>query len=280
MIAIIDSGSSISKWIICDDKCNEIDSFNLPGINPTSNPSSVQYMEGIPEQYKDKINEAYFYGSGVDSPESIHTIDANLRQHLPNLTKLETNNDLLAACRAVSPDKPSFVVILGTGTNSCYFDGVTIGTKVPSLGYLFDDYGSGYHIGREIIKSYFYDKMEPADKMLFEESFGSKRDHILNPLYETSNPNSAIASYTKMLSHSSQKLRTEICTHTFDRFFRNKIFPISKVIDKTDLKINFIGSIAFHFKEELDKACQRNGFQLGTVLKTPLKELVKYHQNR
>lgn len=277
MIAIIDSGSSISKWIVCDNKFQEVDTFNLPGINPTSNPTSVQYIEEIPTEYKKDITEAYFYGSGVSTPESIKTIETHLQKHLVNLAKLEIENDLLAACRAVSHGEESYVVILGTGTNACYFDGKKVGKKLPSLGYLFDDYGSGYHIGREILKSYFYGNMDPIDVKLFQETFGSKRDHIINPLYETSNPNSKIASYTKMLSQSSQKLRTEICTHTFDRFFRNKINPIAT---KKDIKINFIGSIAFHFKNELEKACNRNGYQLGKVLKTPLDNLLKYHQSR
>lgn len=277
MIAIIDSGSSISKWIICDKDYNQIDTFNLPGINPTSNPTSVQYIEEIPLKYKEGICEAYFYGSGVSTPESVKTMETHLNLHLTGLKKLEIKNDLLAACRAVSDGEESYVVILGTGTNACYFDGVNIGKKLPSLGYLFDDYGSGYHIGREIIKSYFYGNMEPNDVKLFQETFGSKRDHIINPLYETSNPNSLIASYTKMLSQSSQKLRTEICTHTFDRFFRNKINPIAS--NKT-ININFIGSIAFHFKAELEKACERNGYKLGNVLKTPLENLLKYHQRR
>lgn len=277
MIAIIDSGSSISKWIICDQDFKEIDTFNLPGINPTSNPTSVQYIEEIPLKYKESICEAYFYGSGVSTPESIKTMETHLTMHLKALKKLEIENDLLAACRAVSDGEESYVVILGTGTNSCYFDGVSIGKKIPSLGYLFDDYGSGYHIGREILKSYFYGKMDPNDVKLFQETFGSKRDHIINPLYETSNPNSKIASYTKMLSQSSQKLRTEICTHTFDRFFRNKINPIAS---NKDININFIGSIAFHFQSELKKACERNGYKLGKVLKTPLENLLKYHQRR
>lgn len=277
LIAIIDSGSSISKWIICGEDYKEVDSFNLPGINPTSNPTSVQYIEEIPDPFKQGIKEAYFYGSGVSTPESIKTMETTLHKHLPKLDTLEIENDLLAACRAISDRQESYVVILGTGTNSCYFDGIKIGKKIPSLGYLFDDYGSGYHIGREIIKSYFYGKMDPNDIKLFEETFGSKRDHIINPLYETSNPNSKIASYTKMLSQSSQKLRTEICTHTFDRFFRNKIDPIAS--DKS-IAINFIGSIAFHFKSELDKSCKRNGYKLGKVLKTPLEDLLKYHQNR
>ncbi len=277
MIAIIDSGSSICKWIICDKNCNEIDSFNLPGINPTSNPPSVQYIESVPEKYKNNVEEAYFYGSGVNTPESKRIIKDNLCKHLNKLNKLEIKNDLLAACRAVSPDRESYVVILGTGTNACYFDGKNIGIKLPSLGYLFDDYGSGYHIGREIIKRYFYKNMDPVDVKLFEELYGSKRDNIINPLYETNNPNSKIAAYTKMLSQSSQKLRDEICTHTFDRFFRNKIKPIAH---NTDLEINFIGSIAFHFKQELEDSCIRNGYKLGTVLKTPLNQLLKYHQTR
>ena len=277
MIAIIDSGSSISKWVICGENYVEIDSFNLPGINPTSNPTSIQYINEIPLKYKEAISEAYFYGSGVSTPESKKTMETTLLKHLPKLETLEIENDLLAACRAISAGEESYVVILGTGTNACYFDGKKIGKKLPSLGYLFDDYGSGYHIGREIIKSYFYNKMDPLDVKLFEETFGSKRDHIINPLYETTNPNSQIAAYTKMLSQSSQKLRTEICTHTFDRFFRNKINPIAT--DKT-ISINFIGSIAFHFKPELELACERNGYKLGRVLKTPLKDLLKYHQNR
>ena len=277
MIAIIDSGSSISKWAICDSSYNLVNTFNLKGINPTSNPGSIKYLEEIPDEFKQEIQELYFYGSGVSTPDSIKSISDSLNQHLPKLKKIEIQNDLLAACRAVSNNKESYVVILGTGTNACYFDGTHIGKKLPSLGYLFDDYGSGYHIGREVIMRYFNKKMNQSDKDLFESMFSDNRDQIINPLYQSTKPNAIIAGYTKMLSESSAELRTEVCNHTFNRFFRNKIKPIA---DKPELDINFIGSIAFHFKPELEKSCIENGFRLGTVLKTPLDQIVKYHQNR
>ncbi len=277
MIAIIDSGSSVSKWAICDSSYNLVNSFNLKGINPTSNPQSIKYFEGIPGEFKQTIEELYFYGSGVSTPESIKTIKESLNQHLPKLKTLEVQNDLLAACRAVSHNTESYVVILGTGTNACYFDGTNIGKKLPSLGYLFDDYGSGYHIGREVIKRYFYNNISPADKELFESLYSNNRDQIINPLYQSTKPNSIIAGYTKMLSQSSPEFRAEVCKHTFDRFFKNKIKPIA---DNKELEINFIGSIAYHFKHELEKSCVSNGFKLGNVIKTPLDQIVKYHQNR
>lgn len=277
LIAIIDSGSSISKWAICDSSHKLINSFNLKGINPTSNPSSIEYFVNVPEEFKKQIKELYFYGSGVSTPESVKSIQKSVSLHFPNLERSEIKNDLLAACRAVSHDKESYVVILGTGTNACHFDGKTIGKKLPSLGYIFDDYGSGYHIGREVIKRYFYKTMDPEDTALFERLYSDNRDEIINPLYQSTKPNSIIAGYTKMLSQSSAELRARVCKHTFDRFFRNKIDPIA---DNKSLEINFIGSIAFHFKHELEKSCLKNGYRIGTVLKTPLDQLVKYHQNR
>jgi len=277
LIAIIDSGSSVSKWAICDSSYKLVNSFNLKGINPTSNPCSVKYIEGIPDEFKQAIQELYFYGSGVSTPESIDRIHDSLKQHLPKLEKIEIENDLLAACRAVSADQESYVVILGTGTNACYFDGTNIGKKLPSLGYLFDDYGSGYHIGREVIKRYFYKNMNQSDTELFEKLYSNNRDEVINPLYQSTKPNSIIAGYSKMLAQSSAELREQVCTHTFDRFFKNKIKPI---VDKPELEINFIGSIGFHFKEELEKSCLKNGFKLGKVIKTPLDQIVKYHQNR
>jgi len=235
------------------------------------------YFEGIPDEFKKEIQELYFYGSGVSTPDSIDKINDSLKQHLPKLKTVEIENDLLAACRAVSHGQESYVVILGTGTNACYFDGTNIGKKLPSLGYLFDDYGSGYHIGREVIKRYFYKSMGQADTELFESLYGNVRDDIINPLYQSTKPNSIIAGYTKMLAQSSPEFRAEVCRHTFDRFFNNKIKPI---VDNPELEINFIGSIAFHFRNELEKSCLKNGYKLGSVLKTPLDQIVKYHQNR
>ena len=277
LIAIIDSGSSISKWAICDSSYKLVNSFNLKGINPTSNPGSIRYFEDIEEEFKQKITELYFYGSGVSTAESVKSIQNSVALHFPNLENVEIENDILAACRAISHNRESYVVILGTGTNACHFDGQNIGKKLPSLGYLFDDYGSGYHIGREVIKRYFYKSMSKEDTALFESLYSDNRDQIINPLYQSTKPNSIIAGYTKMLSQSSPELREKVCKHTFDRFFRNKIHPIA---DNKDLEINFIGSIAFHFKNELEKSCVKNGYKLGTVLKTPLDQLVKYHQNR
>jgi len=222
LIAIIDSGSSVSKWAICDSSYKLVNSFNLKGINPTSNPQSIKYFEGIPDEFKQAIQELYFYGSGVSTPDSILKINDSLKEHLPKLETVEIQNDLLAACRAVSHNEESYVVILGTGTNACYFDGSKIGKKLPSLGYLFDDYGSGYHIGREVIKRYFYKNMGQEDTKLFESLYGNDRDAIINPLYQSTKPNSIIAGYTKMLAQSSPEFRAQVCKHTFDRFFNNK----------------------------------------------------------
>ncbi len=276
MRAIVDSGSTTSKWAICDESLEMIDEFQLKGINPTSNPDSLLEFSKIPIDYKQNINEVFYYGSGVNTPESKARIIDALKNEIP-LDYAEIENDLLGACRAVSPDEESIVVILGTGTNACYFDGKEIGEKLPSLGYLFDDYGSGYHIGREVIIRYFYKKMPAEDLELFESEYGGSRDEIITPIYNTLTPNSKIASYSAFLSRCSDELRHSICNYIFTRFLDKKIAPIS---NSKNLKLNFIGSIAFYFREELEATCREKGFECGKFVRNPLKLIVKYHQHR
>jgi len=274
--AIVDSGSTSSKWAICNQSNELIGEFKLKGINPTSNPESLLEFDKIPSEFKSSIEEIYYYGSGVSTAESRQVIISALKKIIP-LKHAEIENDLLGACRAVSDQEASMVIILGTGTNACHFDGEKIGLKLPSLGYLFDDYGSGYHIGREILKRYFYKRLPAADAKLFEQEYGSDRDVLIMPIYKHLTPNSKIASYSAFLSRCSEELREEICAYIFTRFLVKKIDPIAG--DKA-YKLNFIGSVAFYFKEELVKACESKGYKTGKFVRNPLKDIVKYHQRR
>ncbi len=278
MKAVIDSGSSISKWAICDDDFNIIEEFQLGGINPTSNPGSVSLLSQIPDKFTQTIKEVYYYGSGVSTSESILSIKEAVKLNLPEVHSVEIENDLLAACRSLSNGTQSFVVILGTGTNACLFDGKEITDKTTSLGFLFDDYGSGYHLGREIIIRFFNGKMSQQDHNLFISMYGRDRDSIIQPIYNSDSPNSQIAAYTLFLSECSEELRQELCTYAFRRFVKKRLNPIPNP-DGCKV-VNCIGSISYHFEKELNQACNEEGYEIGTITQNPIIGLLNYYKTR
>ena len=278
MKAVIDSGSSISKWAVCDDDFNIIEEFQLGGINPTSNPGSVALFSQIPDKFIPTIKEVYYYGSGVSTQASKLSIKDAIDKNLPKVEKIEIENDLLAACRSLSYGTASFVVILGTGTNACLFDGTQVVAKTPSLGFLFDDYGSGYHLGREIIIRFFNNKMSEADYNLFISMYGRDRDSIIQPIYNSDKPNSQIAAYTLFLSECSLALRAQVCSYAFKRFLKKRVNPINN--PENCKVINCIGSIAYHFEKELNSACQEQGYEIGTITQNPIIGLLNYYKTR
>jgi len=278
MLIIADSGSTKADWTFIL-KSEEQISLSTKGFNPVFH-SSEDVSNTLLASFEGKIpleEEAvvYYYGSGCSSEALNDIIKKGLEVVFPNWTIMEVAHDLLGAARAACGSEAGIACILGTGSNSCYYDGANTADNVPSLGYILGDEGSGSYLGRMFIKSYFYREM-PADLCnIFERMHPGGKDEIVTAVYNGNQPNVYLASHAKILSDNRE--------HPFVKSLVKKglnDFITSQVLkypEATKLPINFIGSIAFYFKAVLKEVLKENGLTLGIIIKKPIFNLVKYH---
>ncbi len=270
---IIESGSSHSSWIVLDDQV--IDSQELPGINPTAMPDSIEVIDEYKCSYEPAISKIYFYGSGVSNPQKGQEIRDQLSLKFPN-SEIMVASDILAACHCFNIKEPKIVSILGTGVNTVLFDGTEIISSIRSLGYLIDEEGSGFNIGRLIIKRFIRSQMQSTDIDLFQKTYELMPGELVKNVYQHPYPNFLIASYSKFLNICSPCLRNEILSENFNAYALNHI---QKIDNYRDYSINFVGSIAYVFSTELKEAMHNIGATVSNIVQSPIEGLINYHIN-
>ena len=272
MKLIVESGATKSTWVLLD-RGEIYDKKVLEGINPTSNPTSVKYVDRFDSRGKDQVKEVHFYGAGVSSPVAIDLLSGSIRKNFDcDIINLE--HDILAAARSVSDGSPSIVSILGTGTNTVVYDGSQIVKSFKALGYLFGDYGSGFHIGKELLKAYFTGAMSLADEERFAERHVRGQDDLLFRIYDSERPNFETAKLSRFLEIASAELKDKILNHCFESFFHNQIMHISEC---SELPLRFVGSIAAVFRDELTKCAVKHGLNIDVIEGNPIDGLIAYH---
>lgn len=278
LFLIADSGSTKTDWALISKKETLI-RFETKGMNPYFlNEKQIEHLlieEALPHIKKNLslIQAVYFYGAGCSKKEN----NLNLKHALRTIFQLEEVHiwhDILGAARATCQREKGLVGILGTGSNACVYGGLSIIETAPSYGYLFGDYGSGAHIGKQFIQSYC-DKTLPKDLKIEFEKAGYNDEKILEGVYKTAMPSRFLASlFPFALKHKSHPFIQELIHHSLKQYFEIQLLPIVK--EKHDL--HFVGSVAFILKEELNTMAQHYAFNLKTILKNPLNGLIEYHQ--
>ncbi len=277
---IADSGSTKTDWILLKD--NEIvkQVFTI-GFNPyfqnkdqISNAIYAQLLPNI-ENIINDIDKIFYYGAGCSNQDNCNIV----KQGIGSIIKVKAiyiSHDLLAASRALCLDKPGIAGILGTGSNSCLYDGKNISENVPSVGYMWGDHGSGASIGKRFLNYYFNDELPTEIKLDFENQ-GYHREEILNNVYKKNMPSKYLASMSLFLGkHIDNDFIKKILVECFEEFFT---YQISKYTNSKKYPINTVGSIGFLYKDLLKIAATNKGYELGAVIKSPLEGLVKFHQN-
>ena len=277
-ILIADSGSTKTDWVLLDNN-NIIIQFQTIGFNPYFQSSEDIYMEikskliPILHNQLESINHIAYYGAGCSTPEKVQVVKQGLYLAFGNIHS-EVNHDLLAAARALCGKEKGIACILGTGSNSCLYDGTEVTENVPSVGYLFGDHGSGATIGRTFVQHYFDGKL-PIHLVKAFENAGYHREVILENVYKKSMPSKYLASIVKFLSdYSNDSYINNLITNCFLDFFDAQV---SKYTDAKNLPVNSVGSIGFYYKELLANAAKEKGFLIGNVIKSPIDGLIKYH---
>lgn len=280
MILIADGGSTKADWIAINSDKSEAFRVRTLGLNPAVI-SEEELNDRIINMFqlvnvKDDVTEIYFYGAGCGTAKTLKILENILKTIFIN-AKVQVAEDMLAAVYASAGLNPGIVCILGTGSNSCYWDGEKVHMKAASLGYVLMDEASGNYFGKLLLRAYYYDKMPRHIAEKFKEDFNLDADYIKQNLYRTANPNMYLASFAKfMFEFKEEKYIKRMIKKGFQEFFKYRILPFDKT---SDTPLYFIGSIAFYFREILEKIAKKNHLEVTDVIQRPIDNLLEYHRD-
>lgn len=281
MIIVADSGSTKTDWRFVDEENGTI-LFGVKsiGFNPYFHSSQFitstleNSFHDILSSSKDQVSTIYYYGAGCSS-EDKNLIVSNALSKLFPLAKIHVMHDLLGASRAALGNGSGIACIIGTGANSCVWDGTKVVDNIPSHGYIFGDEGSGSYLGKELLKIYLNNQMDALMKSKFDEEFNITEQEILENTYRKPNPNVFLASFARFYSFfpESNELNN-IIKFGFNDFFHTRVLRYSNYIYH---ELGFVGSIAFYFKEQLEEIAKMHSITIKSVEKCPIDKLVQFH---
>lgn len=273
---IADSGSTKAEWCLLDGKKKR--TFITEGLSPYFL-SGEQIQKILEEKLKAKMkniepDEIFFYGTGCSNPDNVKLVKKAI-QKVFTQSAVAVDHDLMGAAKALCGTEKGIACILGTGSNSCYYNGKKIIKNSPGLGYVLGDEGSGAYLGKKVIQYFLYNTFD-ADLMdRFVTKFQVSSYDILDAVYKKPLPNRYLASYAIFLAENRGHYMVEnIIEDGFNDFFFNHVY---KYRESWTLPVNFIGSVAYGFKDVLKDMCNTYELQLGKVLQKPMDGLVKFH---
>jgi len=281
MIIIADGGSTKTNWCLLDDNQKKI-YFNTEGYNPYFVDSEYilnSLKKGLPNDLPlDKVKEVNYYGAGVHNEEKAKIVADAIEALFPN-AKVEIGHDLLAAARALLGNQAGFAAILGTGTNTCIYDGDEITFNINSAAYILGDEGSGCYIGKKLLTDFVRGLM-PADvSKVFFETYQLTPDEIIDNVYTKPLANRFCASFSKFVYDNNVNIEytRKIVDDAFEAFFANLV---SKYPNYQEYTFNCIGSVAYNFRNVLEYKATQYGMKVGKIIRSPIDDLVKFHIER
>ena len=231
--------------------------------------------ELVPELTGYPVEEVYFYGAGCISEEVCSNVARAIRSNFSDNIKVEVHTDLLAAARALFGHNPGIACILGTGSNSCYYDGEKIVDNVSPLGYILGDEGSGAVLGKLLLGDILKNQLPQEICTKFLKQYDLDRLAIIRRVYKEPQANRFLASVTPFLLENIDCPEIhELVLNAFKAFFKRNI---TQYPHYDTLKVNFIGSIAHYFRSVLEEAAEANGCTIGNIIKSPMEGLIKFH---
>lgn len=277
MILVADSGSTKTTWCLLN-KTGEHYFFNTEGYNPyfvTTSYIIQSLTENLPAGINaPSISEVWFYGAGCfeDKKDIISQALTNIFVNAGIYVGL----DLLGSARAVLGSKPGFVAILGTGANSCLYDGSKITTNIDSAGYLIGDEGSGFYIGKKLLSDYIRGYMPPPVGQEFFNTYKLTRETIMEAVYSSKLPNRYCAGFAQFIAISveDKAYTRKLVKSAFTDFFANLVAGYDNYRQFT---FNCTGSIGYAFKDILTETAEAFGMQVGTIIKRPIEGLALHH---
>jgi len=279
MILIADGGSTKCDWIAIDYEGKELMRTQTLGLNPylvTSEKAAEEVSKNTAlTQISEKIDHVFFYGAGCSSEASQSVLEKAFTQIFMG-AKIHIEHDMLGAAYAAYNGKPAIVCILGTGSNSCYFDGQKLREDTESLGWILGDEGSGSNLGKRLLLARFVKKMPPHLQIAFDKIYHNlTADKVNENVYKKPFPNAYVAGFSRfVVEHKYEPFMQQLIYQSMREFIENQVlvYPEARFSE-----INFIGSIAHYYEETLHAVCAENHLVIGSVLKRPIDSLVKYH---
>lgn len=273
---IADSGATKTEWCLLNNGKKKI--LFTQGISPyflnTDQIADLVTRELLIKIRKITVEHIFYYGTGCANPANAKSVKTAL---LSVFTKAQVHvhTDLMGAARAVCGHEKGIACILGTGSNSCYYNGKTIVKNSPGIGYVLGDEGSGAYLGKKVLQYYLYNTFDEDLRARFDAKFVTTTPEILDNVYKKPLPNRYMASFALFLAENRGHYMIEnIIEDGLNDFFFQHLCKYAEVWRHP---VNFVGSVAAGFKDVVEQLCQSYEFELGTVLKNPMEGLVKYH---
>ncbi len=274
---IADSGSTKTAWCLINEKTTK--TFYTQGLSPYFlSTEQIEYI--IAEELKQKLrktvpDEIFFYGTGCSNADNVRLVKKAVQKVFTG-AKVHVDHDLMGAAKALCGHEKGIACILGTGSNSCYYNGKKIVKNSPGLGYVLGDEGSGADLGRKVIQYFLYNTFDEDLMDRFQAKYNTNSDEILTAVYKKPLPNRYLASFTDFLVDNRGHYMIEnIIEDSFNDFFFHHIY---KYKESWTMPINFTGSVAYGFRDVLKDLCNSYELKLGKVIKKPMDGLVKFHR--
>ncbi len=282
MILLAESGSTKTDWRLLDDTNPPI-SVQSAGINPyfQENDQIVAVLQEqlCPHLVANTVLEIYYYGTGITDEIKQRAVLTALREVFVNAAKIEIESDVLAAARGLFGRTNGIACILGTGSNSCFYDGQKITFQVPPLGFWLGDEGSGGHLGKQLVLRYLHNEMSHEVRELFEAKYGVfDRMPVIESAYRKPNPNRYFAGFSPFLLENQNQLEIrELIKNSFQLFFEKYLLKYPNI---SEVPVGFVGSIAHYYRSFLEAEAATHGIEIKQILKSPMAGLVAYHDSK
>ncbi len=275
---IADCGSTKCDWLV-DAADSQVEVLETTGFSPFFHTSAeiehILRSELLPQLGENPVTAVWFYGTGVHDDYRGGIVGEALQTIFPKAA-VSVEHDLLAAARAACGHSAGIACILGTGSNSCLYDGQRIVDNVPSLGWLLGDEGSGTYLGRALLRAWFYRELPPELAEAFTAAFPESPNRIKDRVYAKGG-NAYVAGFSGFLGdHTSHAYVQAMLWQAFDAFLDAHV---AKYAGHRDLPIHFVGSIAYHYQKELAACLRQRGLHLGAVIQKPIRALQTYHHS-
>lgn len=274
---VIDAGGSSCDWWLCTrDAVRQI--VKTVGYNPNYNVASGFLAEIEEVSELSSLHEAhrvFWYGAGCSSEKNQEAVRRMLLQIAPHAV-IEVKSDLWGAARACYVGEPLLCAILGTGSNACFFDGDSLRTQKPSLGFVLGDEGSGNHIGREILKAYFHGNMPEELRESLRTFSDMNLTTVVERIYRSNQPAAYLASLAPFAAqHQKHPFMRTLLSSVFDAFIEQYLlaFPASK-----HCAVSWVGSVAFHFQGIISERLKEHHLRCGIFEREPAERLARFHQ--
>jgi len=277
MILIADGGSTKTDWRLIKEG-REYKQVQTPGFNPylvgSDDIEEILWKELQPFIDNMGVTVVYYYGAGCSSPIKNQIVETAFEKIFPN-AKLFISHDLLAAAHALCGDDEGIAAILGTGSNSCYYDGKEIKEGIFSLGYFFGDEGSGAYLGKQLLSAYLHKELPSDIEKKFKEMYPKSLESILDSVYTKAAPSRFLASFSKFINDNREHpFIYNLITQAFRAFYKYQVCCYPK---HQEVPVHFVGSVAYHYRDILTDVGLEFGIKTGKFIKAPIDGLVEYH---